>query len=336
MRIAIVGAGAIGGYLAVKLATSGADICCIARGAHLAAVQARGLILILPDKSEIVARNIRGCASPMEAGPQDLVVLTLKAHQVATIAADVAYLCEPQTVIITMQNGIPGWYFHKHGGPFAEHRLQSVDPGGVIADHIDPERIIGSVVYPAAALSEPGIIRLIEGNRFALGELSGGGSDRVQRIAKVLIGAGFRAPVTNDIRAEIWHKLWGNLCFNPISALTHATLEGICQFAPTRTLAAAMMAEAEMVANKLGVRFKIGIEQRINGAERVGAHKTSMLQDVEGGRPLELQALVGSVLELAQLTNTPTPHIAAIHACAALLAKTLETHQGKLMIQQQK
>jgi 2-dehydropantoate 2-reductase len=332
MRIAIVGAGAIGGYLAVKVARAGETVCCIARGAQLAAIRARGLRLIEPGNGEIAAPEIRGYARPAEAGPQDLIFLTLKAHQVPSVAAELIHLCEPDTAIVTMQNGIPWWYFHKLGGPYADHRLQSVDPGGLIADHVNPDRIVGSVVYPAAILSEPGTIRLIEGNRFGLGELSGGVSDRLQRIAKLLIGAGLRAPITHDIRAEIWHKLWGNLCFNPISALSHAMLSDICTFEPTRTLARAMMREAEMVANKLGVTFKIGIEQRISGAERVGAHKTSMLQDVELGRPLELQALVGSVLELARLTDTPTPNIAAIHACTALLAKMLEAKGSGLQL----
>jgi 2-dehydropantoate 2-reductase len=333
MRIAIVGAGAIGGYLAVKLARAGQTVCCIARGRQLAAIQDRGLRLIEPGSDEIAAADIRGFATPAEAGPQDLIFLTLKAHQVASVAAELIHLCRRDTAIVTMQNGIPWWYFHRIGGPYADHRLQSVDPGGFIADHVDPDRIVGSVVYPAAILCEPGVIRLIEGNRFGLGELSGGVSNRLQQIAKLLIGAGLRAPITQDIRAEIWHKLWGNLCFNPISALSHAMLSDICTFGPTRTLARAMMAEAEMIANKLGVTFKIGIDQRISGAERVGAHKTSMLQDVELGRPLELQALVGSVLELAQLTDTPTPNIAAIHACTALLAKTLEAKEAGLQLQ---
>jgi 2-dehydropantoate 2-reductase len=332
VRIAIVGTGAIGGYLAVKLARAGEEVCCIARGDQLAAIRQRGLLLIEPGHDDIAAPEIRGYQRPAEAGRQDLIFLTLKAHQVAEVAADLAHLCERDTVIVTMQNGIPWWYFHKQAGPFAGRHLESVDPGGVIADHVDSDRIVGSVVYPAAILLQPGVVRLIEGNRFGLGELTGEVSDRLQRIAKLLIGAGFRAPITADIRAEIWHKLWGNLCFNPISALSHAMLSEICAFEPTRSLARAMMMEAEMVANKLGVTFKIGIEQRINGAARVGAHKTSMLQDVELGRPLELPALVGSVLELARLTDVPTPNIAAVYACTALLAKTLAAKGGGLHI----
>jgi 2-dehydropantoate 2-reductase len=332
MRIAIVGAGAIGGYLGVRLASIGTDVCCIARGANLTAIRAHGLRLIMPDNTEIGA-SVRAYGTAAEAGQQDVIFLTLKAHQIASIAADLSSMCDAGTVIVTMQNGIPWWYFYRHADKYAGHRLECVDPGGTIADHIDPARIVGSVVYPAAILIRPGVIALTEGNRFTLGEPSGVISDRVQSIARTLVKAGLRAPITSDIRAEIWHKLWGNLCFNPISALTHARLDEICRFAPTRSLAAAMMAEAALVANKLGIHFKIAIEQRIAGAEKVGAHKTSMLQDVENGRPLEFHALIDSVIELAQLTETPTPHIAAIRACTALLARSLETQHGRLKIE---
>jgi 2-dehydropantoate 2-reductase len=208
-----------------------------------------------------------------------------------------------------------------------------VDPGGRIAAHIEPERVIGSVVYPAAELVAPGVVRVIEGNRFTLGEPDGARSERVEALSKALMNAGFKAPVAKDIRSEIWVKLWGNLSFNPISALTHATLEDICRFPATRALAAAMMTEAQTVAEALGVRFKISLEQRIAGAEAVGAHKTSMLQDIENGRAMELAALVGSVLELGAITGIATPHIAAIHATAALLARTLAARHGHLQIQ---
>jgi 2-dehydropantoate 2-reductase len=329
MRIAVVGAGAIGGLLGVKLARSGEDVTFIARGANLAAIREHGMMLVSPDGTQEVA-EVGAYEKTAEAGAHDIVFLTLKAHQVAAIAADLAHLCGPQTTIVTMQNGIPWWYFHRHGETLENTRLESVDPGGVQAEHIDPARIIGSVVYPAATLTRPGVVTLIEGNRFGLGEPSGEMSDRVQLIARALIKAGFRAPVTRDIRAEIWLKLWGNVCFNPISALTHATLVEICQFGPTRALAAAAMAEAEAVARKLGIAFKLGIEQRIAGAEKVGLHKTSMLQDVEAGRPLELEALVGSVVELGRLTGTPTLTIEALYACTSLLAKMMEKQRGGL------
>ena len=239
----------------------------------------------------------------------------------------------PQTMVVTMINGIPWWYFHKLGGEYEGRHLDSVDPGGVIDQHIERERIIGSVVYPASELVEPGVVKVIEGNRFTLGELDGERSERIEALSQAMMRAGFKAPVSRDIRSELWIKLWGNLSFNPISALTHATLEQICRFGPTRSLAAAMMREAQAVAEKLGVRFKISLEQRIAGAQAVGAHKTSMLQDVEHGRALELEALVGSVVELGRITQTPTPTIEAIYAATSLLAQTLAAQKGRLELQ---
>ena len=231
-----------------------------------------------------------------------------------------------------MINGIPWWYFHRLGGEFDGRRLDSVDPAGRIAAQIEPGRIIGSVVYPAAELVAPGVVRVIEGNRFTLGELNGERTERIEALSATLIRAGFKAPVSKDIRSELWIKLWGNLSFNPISALTHATLQDICRFPPGRALAAAMMAEAQAVAEKLGVLFKISLDQRIAGAEAVGAHKTSMLQDVEAGRAIEIEALVGSVVELGRITGVPTPSINAIYAATRLLAHTLAAHNGQLRI----
>jgi 2-dehydropantoate 2-reductase len=332
MKIGIVGAGAIGGLLGARLALAGEEVKLIARGPNLAALRSRGLRLRLEDGTLLEAPGVRACEAMAEAGPQDFVLLTLKAHQVGPVAADLAHLCHAETAIVTMQNGIPWWYFHRHGGPYEGTAIASADPGGLIARHLDPARVIGSVVYPAANLVAPGEIELIEGNRFGIGELDGSTTPRLQALAAALIRAGFRAPITRDIRAEIWMKLWGNTSLNPISALTHATLQDICRYAPTRALVAAMMAEAEAIANHLGVRFKIDIERRIAGAEAVGAHKTSMLQDVELGRPLELEALVGAVLELGVLTKTPTPNLRAIHACTSLLAQTLASAHGKLRI----
>ncbi|GJD47997.1 2-dehydropantoate 2-reductase [Methylobacterium crusticola] len=332
MSIAIVGAGAIGGFLGARLADAGEAVTLIARGPHLAAIRRDGLRLVEEDGRRRHAKDVRATQSMAEAGPHEVVLLTLKAHQVGPMAADLAHLIGPDTVVVTMQNGIPWWYFHRHGGPLAGTRLETADPGGLIAAAIDPERVIGSVVYPAAMLTEPGLVTVVEGNRFGLGEPSGAVTPRVQALARRLVAAGFRAPVTSDIRAEIWLKLWGNLSFNPISALTHATLVDICRFPETRALAAAMMREAEAIANHLGVTFKLGIERRIAGAEKVGAHKTSMLQDVEAGRPVELEALVGSVVELGRLTGIPTPSIDAIYACTRLLARTLEEARGRLEV----
>jgi 2-dehydropantoate 2-reductase len=229
-----------------------------------------------------------------------------------------------------MINGVPWWYFHRLAGPYEGRRLESVDPGGAIAAAIEAERVVGGIVYPAAELLEPGVVRVIEGNRFSLGEPDGSRSARIEALAQAMQRAGFKAPIARDIRSELWVKLWGNLSFNPISALTHATLEAICRDPQARALAAAMMREAQGVAEKLGVRFKITLEQRIAGAEAVGPHKTSMLQDVEAGRALELEALVGSVVELARITATPTPTIDAIYAATGLLAKTLAEKRSRL------
>ena len=267
-----------------------------------------------------------------EAGPQDVVLLTVKAHQVSAIAPELGHLFHEQTSVVTMQNGIPWWYFQKHGGQYEGKPVFAADPDGAIARHIDPARIIGCVVYPAANLIAPGVVQVVEGNRFTLGELDGSTTPRLQAIAASLIKAGFKAPITSEIRSEIWLKLWGNLSFNPISALTHATLVDICQFALTRDLATQMMIEAEAIAKKLGITFRVSIERRIAGAEKVGAHKTSMLQDVEQGRPIEIEALVGSVVELGSLTGTPTPHISAVFACASLLAETLNSRRGRLTL----
>jgi 2-dehydropantoate 2-reductase len=262
-----------------------------------------------------------------------VVLLTVKAHQVVDLLPDLRDLFGPQTAVVTMINGVPWWYFHKLAGPYEGRQLESVDPGGRIAAVIEPGRIIGSVVYPAAELVRPGVVRVIEGNRFTLGEPDGSRSERIDALSQAMMKAGFKAPVSKDIRGEIWVKLWGNLSFNPISALTHATLEDICRFPPTRALAASMMAEAQAVGEALGVQFKISLDKRIAGAEAVGAHKTSMLQDVEAGRALELEALVGAVIELGVITGVPTPTIAAIHAATSLLGQTLAAQRGRLRVE---
>ena len=336
MKIAVVGAGAIGGYLGAKLARAGEDVTFIARNRNLAAINANGFRLILDDGREELAASARAVQHMVDAGPQDVVLLTVKAHQVADLLPELRRLFHPpggpQTMLVTLINGIPWWYFHRLGGEFDGRQLDSVDPGGRIAAHIEAERIIGSVVYPAAELVEPGVVRVIEGNRFTIGELNGERTERVEALSAALIRAGFKAPVSKDIRSELWIKLWGNLSFNPISALSHATLEDICRFPPSRALAAAMMAEAQAVAEKLGVQFKISLDKRIAGAEAVGAHKTSMLQDVEAGRALEIEALVGAVVELGRITATPTPTINAIYAATQLLAHTLAAQHGRLRV----
>ena len=333
MKIAIVGAGAIGGYLGVRLALSGETVSFLARGANLAAIKSGGMKLISETGVEERATNVAAFERPEEAGPHDVVLLTVKAHQVAALAEGLRHLCHDGTAIVTMQNGIPWWYFHKHGGEHEGRAVNAADPGGTIARYIDPARVIGSVVYPAANLVSPGVVQHVEGNRFSLGELDGSTTTpRIVAISQALGRAGFKAPAVRDVRSEIWLKLWGNLSFNPISALTHATLVDLCQFPRTRELSARMMAEAETIATKLGVSMRISIEKRIAGAEKVGAHKTSMLVDIEQGRPIELDALMGAVIELGELTQTPTPHIGAVYACASLLAHTLATSGGRLQI----
>lgn len=330
MKFCIVGAGAIGGYLGARLALAGEAVTFIARNRNLAAIRENGLRLVEEDGTERHAADVRAVQQMAEAGAQDAVLLTVKAHQVRELLPELRALFGPQTMLVTMINGIPWWYFQRLPGPWEDRQLDSVDPGGLLATQIEPERLIGSVVYPAAELVAPGVVKVVEGNRFTLGELDGSRSERIETLARALMGAGFKAPISRDIRSEIWLKLWGNLSFNPISALTQATLEDICGFPPTRELAARMMTEAREVAEKLGVRFKITLEQRIAGAEAVGAHRTSMLQDVQAGRALELAALVGAVVELGRLTETPTPSIDAIHAATALLARTLQAQGAHL------
>lgn len=331
MKIAVVGAGAIGGYVGGWLSAAGEDVTFIARGANLDAIRRNGMRVTGEDGKEIVSRPA-AFDKMGDAGPQDLVVLAVKAHQVAAVAGDLRHLCGAGTAIVTMQNGIPWWYFHEHGGPYDGMPVRAADPDGSIARTIDPARVVGSIVYPAAVLDAPGVVRVVEGRRFTLGEPDGSESERVTRISETFTRAGFKAPVTNDIRGEIWLKVWGNLSFNPISALTHATLVDLLRFPLTRQLSVDMMREAEAIAGKLGVTFRVGIDKRIAGAEKVGAHKTSMLQDVEAGRPLELEALVGAIVELGKLTGTPTPHIDAVYACASLLGRTLADQHGRLAV----
>ena len=330
MKIAIIGAGAIGGLVGAKLALAGEDVTFIVRGANLEAIRKNGFKLVMHDGSELVAREVKATNDYTEAGVQDLVILAMKAHQVEAVIDELPKLIGPHTLIVTMQNGLPFWYFHGHGGALAGTPVKSVDPSGRIAALIPAGQIIGCVVYPASELVAPGVVRHIEGDRFPVGELDGSASERVQRVADCFVKAGFKSPVLDNIRAEIWLKLWGNLTFNPISALAHATLVDICQYPPSRELAAAMMTEAQAVANKLGISFRVSIDKRIAGAEKVGKHKTSMLQDIEAGRAPEVDALVGSVVELGRLTDTPTPHIDAVYALVKLLAKTMDEEKGRV------
>jgi 2-dehydropantoate 2-reductase len=319
MRICIFGAGAIGGYMGAKLAAAGADVSLVARGPHLRAMQERGLTLIEEGERRTVA--VRAAEDPAALGVQDYVVVTLKAHSVPPVVARMQPLIGPETTIVSGVNGVPWWYFHKIGGPLEGTRLQSVDPGDAQWRGFGPDRVLGCVVYPAAEVEEPGVIRHIEGNRFSLGEPDGSKSDRAERLSAALTAAGLKAPVRPRIRDEIWVKLWGNLSFNPISALTHATLDVLCTDPGTRGVARAMMLEAQTIAEALGVRFPIDVDRRIEGGAAVGAHRTSMLQDLDAGRPMEIDALVGAVQELGRLTGTATPAINTVLALVRLRAR---------------
>ena len=332
MKIAVIGAGAIGGLVGARLALAGEDVTFIVRGKNLEAIRANGFKLINAEGHEEIAREVKATERYEEAGAQDVVILAMKAHQLSPVVKDLPKLFGPETVVVTMQNGIPFWYFQKHGGALEGHKVSSVDADGAVAAGIPASRILGCVVYPASELIAPGVVRHIEGERFPLGELDGSSSERVQRVSEVFTRAGFKAPVLDNIRSEIWLKLWGNLTFNPISALSHATLADICQYPLSRELAAAMMREAQAVAGKLGIEFRVTLDKRIAGAEKVGKHKTSMLQDVEAGRAPEIDALVGSVAELARLTETPTPHIDTVYALVKLLARGMEEAGGSVRL----
>jgi 2-dehydropantoate 2-reductase len=322
MKFAIIGAGAIGGLVAARLALAGEDVTVIARGANLQAIRQRGLKLIGKDGQERVAQ-VQATDDYAAAGVHDVVILGMKAQQVEAVLDRLPHLIGRDTLVVPMQNGIPFWYFQRHGGPHEGSIVRSVDPQGAILATIPAAQVIGCVVYPAAELVAPGVVQHVEGERFPLGELDGSTSERITRLSQSFERAGLKAPVLADIRAEMWLKLWGNLTFNPISALTQATLVDICRFPQTRELAAEMMREAQAVAGQLGISFRVPLEKRIAGAEAVGKHKTSMLQDIEARRATEIDALVGSVIELARLTGTPTPHIDAAYALVKLLQHTL-------------
>ena len=319
MRVCVFGAGAIGGYVAAHLAAAGrVTPSLVARGAHLDAIRARGLRLI--EGGRETTHAVEASADGADFGPQDYVLLALKAHSVGPALDAIAPLLGPETAVVTMQNGVPWWYFHRHGGALEGANIAAVDPGGRIWQRIGPERAIGSVVYVAAEVEAPGVIRHVDGTRFSLGEPSAEKSERVTALAAELVAAGLQAPVRADIRNEMWVKLWGNLSFNPISALTGYTLEQIATDPDSRTVARAMMVEATAIAEKLGIRFPIDVDARIEGARKVGAHKTSMLQDLERGRAMEIDALVTAVQELGRLVEVETPAIDTVLALVRRLA----------------
>ena len=320
MKICIFGAGAIGGYMGVKLAQVGTDVSLVARGPHLEAMKKNGLRLIEGESDVTVP--VTASENPKDLGFQDYLIITLKAHSVPSIIEKVRPLVNEKTTIVSGVNGIPWWYFHKIGGEFEGAKLASVDPGNVQWESFGPSKVLGCVVYPAAEVLEPGVIKHIEGNRFSLGEPDGSKSDRALKLSKVLSEAGLKAPVRPKLRDEIWVKLWGNLSFNPISALTHATLDILCTDIGTREVVRKMMLEAQSIAEKLGVKVPIDVERRIDGGAAVGAHRTSMLQDLDQGRPMEIDALVTSVQELGRITKTPTPTIDVVLSLIKLRARS--------------
>ncbi len=319
MKVCIYGAGAIGGYLGVELARTQADVSLVARGAHLAAMRENGLRLLIGGEEHVV--RPRCTDNPAELGLQDFVIICLKAHSITGVLAQMQPLLGPRTRIVTAVNGIPYWYFHKHGGRYEGTMLKSIDPGGRQWRELGPERAIGCIVYPATEIEAPGVIRHVHGDRFPLGEPSGEITADVEQLAKLFAAAGMQAPVLDRIRDEIWLKLWGNVCLNPISALTCATLDVICSDPATRALSKAIMLETQAMAETFGVKFRVDVERRIEGARKVGAHKTSMLQDLERGRPMEIDPLVSVVQEMGRLTGIPTPALDAVLALVAQRAK---------------
>jgi len=327
MKICVVGAGAIGGLLAAKLQHAGQDVSVIARGPHLAAIRASGLKLIEEGGNEVVAR-VKATDKIGEAGPQDLVILGMKAHQVEAVVVDLKQLYGQETMVLTAQNGIPWWYFFKHGGAYEGRRLISVDPNGAIAANLPIDRVIASIVYPAAEIVEPGVVKHIEGNRFSLAEIDNSETPRIKLVSETLKQAGFRAPVVSDIRAELWTKLWGNLSFNPISALTGATLDRITGEPALRALCKSMMRETQAVNESLGIRIPAEMmDRRLAAAGAVVGHKMSMLQDVERGRSMEIDALVTVVQELGRLAGVATPVIDAVLALVQERGRALGLYQ---------
>ena len=332
MKICVVGAGSMGGMMGVKLHNIGLDVTLIARGAHLDAIRANnGLKLIMNDGRVEFAQGVKATADIKSVGPQDLVILAVKAHQITPIADDVNGLLESDdSMLLTIQNGILWWYFQKHGGEYDGRVIETVDPGGKLASTFNPAKIIASIAYPAAEISEPGIIKHIEGLRFPIGEIDGVEKDRTRHLKDILNQAGFKTFILEDIRAENWLKAMGNLTFNPVSALTHSTLLDICQFPPARELIGNMMTECREVARCLGVEIRLSNERRIDGAEKVGRHKTSMLQDIEAGKALELEGIIGAVIEMAELTGTNVQNIKTVYTLVQLLDHIVQTFKLKI------
>jgi len=327
MKVLVIGAGAIGGLIGGRLALAGHEVTLVDKPDPVAAFKARGLTVIDRDGAAAKPNNVAALTAAAELPDPDLVILSVKAQDIGDVA-QLAGRCTSRGVpLITVQNGIPWWYFQRHGGDLEGTRLTSLDPDGRIGESIDPQHIVGCVAYPAAEVVEPGVVRHIEGSGLPIGELDGRERQRTGAISQALRSAGFKAPVVNDIRPELWLKAWGALSFNPISALTGATMRAICVNPSTHRIVADMMREAQQVAERFGVVFRVGLERRIEGAARVGDHKTSMLQDREAGRRLEVEALVGSVVEIAALADIRTPTIDAVYALTKLLDEQIAARQ---------
>ena len=319
MKVAIFGAGAIGGYLGAKLAKAGVDVTLIARGPHLAAIRDKGLTL--ETLGETFTVKPRATDKPSEAGPQDFIFLTIKAHAAPAIAESLQPMLRPDTGVVTAMNGLPFWYFHKLAGPYEGRQIKSVDPDGKLWQFIGPERAIGCVLDPAATIAAPGMIKHTYSDRVPIGEPDGSRSERIQSLSKAMIAAGMKAPVRPKIRQDIWIKLWGNVCFNPLSALTGATLNGLATDPDLKPVVRAMMEEARKVGEALGIDFLIDTDKRIMGAADAGAHKTSMLQDLQTGRPMEIDAVIGAVVEVARMADVSTPTIDSVLALVKRLAR---------------
>ncbi len=328
MKFAIVGAGAIGAFLGARLGNAGHEVYLVARGPHLRAMQTNG-VRVISHEGDFEAHPT-ATDDYEEIGAVDYVFLTVKAHSLPEVAPKLYPLLGPETAVVSAQNGIPWWYFQRHGGTLEGTHLDSLDPDGSISSAVSPERIVACIVYPSAVIVEPGVVRHIEGDRFAIGELDGSTTDRCRRLAAAIMEAGLRSPIRSRIRTDLWVKLLGNVAFNPISALTRATLVDIATHADTSALARAIMAEADAVAAAVGVKIPISIDMRMAGAEKVGTHKTSMLQDLEAGRPMELESVVGAVIELGEKLGVAMPNTRAVDACARLLAEGGPATTGNL------
>lgn len=325
MKICIFGSGAIGGYIGVQLQRANADVSLVARGPHLAAMRDNGVRLLKDGEEHVV--HPRCTDNPAELGPQDYVIVCLKAHSVPSVVESMQPLLGPDTTVVTAVNGIPYWYFHKDGSECEGRTLETIDPGAGQWNRLGPERAIGCVVYPATEVVEPGVIKHVYGDKFPLGEPDGSTSERVKTLSALMEDAGLRAPVLERIRDEIWLKLWGNVSFNPVSALTHETLDVIAKDPETRAVVRGMMLEAQQIGERLGISFRVDVERRINGAGKVGAHKTSMLQDLESGRPMEIDALVSVVQEMGLILGIPTPTIDTVLALVKQRAQNAGLYQ---------